>query len=68
MVTRTEPTESCRDEASEPMSNAVDVLIGRLRRRVGPPRPIGTVRGVGYRPDGTDPGGTAQERAARART
>jgi two-component system copper resistance phosphate regulon response regulator CusR len=48
-VTRTELIESCWDEASEPMSNVVDVLIGQLRRRLGPPDPIGTVRGVGYR-------------------
>jgi two-component system copper resistance phosphate regulon response regulator CusR len=31
------------------MSNVVDVLIGQLRRRLGPPDPIETVRGVGYR-------------------
>ncbi|MEU9957812.1 response regulator transcription factor [Streptomyces sp. NPDC050982] len=49
VVTRTELIESCWDEAGEPMSNVVDVLIGQLRRRLGPPDPIGTVRGVGYR-------------------
>lgn len=49
VVTRSELIESCWDEASEPMSNVVDVLIGQLRRRLGPPDPIATVRGVGYR-------------------
>ncbi|WP_328492038.1 response regulator transcription factor [Streptomyces sp. NBC_00414] len=54
VVTRTELIERCWDEAGEPMSNVVDVLIGQLRRRLGPPDPIGTVRGVGYRLGGAD--------------
>ncbi|MGF1431820.1 winged helix-turn-helix domain-containing protein [Kitasatospora sp. LaBMicrA B282] len=49
VVTRTRLIESCWDEQSEPMSNVVDVLIGQLRRRLGAPDPIRTVRGVGYR-------------------
>jgi len=33
----------------EPRSNVVDVCVGRLRRRLGPESPIGTVRKAGYR-------------------
>ncbi|MCX4748736.1 response regulator transcription factor [Kitasatospora sp. NBC_01287] len=49
VVTRSRLIESCWDERHEPMSNVVDVLIGQLRRRLGPPDPIETVRGAGYR-------------------
>ncbi|MFI6682484.1 winged helix-turn-helix domain-containing protein [Streptomyces sp. NPDC050485] len=49
VVTRTELIERCWDEQTEPLSNVVDVLIGQLRRRLGPPELIVTVRGVGYR-------------------
>ncbi|WP_022926721.1 response regulator transcription factor [Patulibacter americanus] len=49
VVSRTTLIERCWDELSEPMSNVVDVLIGQLRRRLGAPDPIETVRGVGYR-------------------
>jgi DNA-binding response OmpR family regulator len=51
VVTRTELIERCWDETSEPFSNVVDVLVGQLRRRLGPPGLIETVRGVGYRLD-----------------
>ncbi|MFB7665317.1 winged helix-turn-helix domain-containing protein [Kitasatospora sp. NPDC056138] len=49
VVTRSELIESCWDEQAEPLSNVVDVLIGQLRRRLGPPELIMTVRGAGYR-------------------
>lgn len=49
VVSRTELIESCWDEMSEPLSNVVDVLISQLRRRLGPPEVIETVRGLGYR-------------------
>lgn len=49
VVTRSELIERCWDEQAEPLSNVVDVLIGQLRRRLGPPELIMTVRGVGYR-------------------
>ncbi|MFE4336673.1 winged helix-turn-helix domain-containing protein [Streptomyces sp. NPDC056831] len=49
VVTRTELIERCWDEMSEPLSNVVDVLISQLRRRLGPPEVIATVRGIGYR-------------------
>lgn len=47
-VSREEITESCWDQLTEPMSNAVDVVISQLRRKLGEPSPIRTVRGVGY--------------------
>ncbi|MFE7529686.1 winged helix-turn-helix domain-containing protein [Kitasatospora sp. NPDC057542] len=49
VVTRTELIERCWDEQTEPLSNVVDVLIGQLRRKLGPPELILTVRGAGYR-------------------
>ncbi len=33
------------------MSNAVDVVVSQLRRKLGDPPPIATVRSVGYRID-----------------
>ncbi|MBU3067840.1 response regulator transcription factor [Nocardia sp. NEAU-G5] len=51
VVTRSELIESCWDELTEPLSNVVDVLIGQLRRQLGPPELIVTVRGAGYRID-----------------
>lgn len=58
VVTRTELIERCWDEMSEPMSNVVDVLIGQLRRRLGAPDLIETVRGVGYRLSADEADGT----------
>ena len=47
-VSRDEITAQCWDRLTEPMSNAVDVVISQLRRKLGEPSPIRTVRGVGY--------------------
>ncbi|MEY9894450.1 DNA-binding response OmpR family regulator [Catenulispora sp. MAP5-51] len=49
VVTRSELIESCWDEMSDPMSNVVDVVIAQLRRKLGSPDPIETLRGAGYR-------------------
>jgi DNA-binding response OmpR family regulator len=43
--------EHCWDELTVPMSNAVDVVVSQLRRKLGDPPPISTVRSVGYRID-----------------
>ncbi len=48
VLTRTDLFEGCWDERTDPTSNVVDVVIGQLRRRLGTPDPIQTVRGVGY--------------------
>jgi two-component system copper resistance phosphate regulon response regulator CusR len=48
VVTRTELIERCWDENAEPMSNVVDVKIRQLRRKLGEPELIHTVRGAGY--------------------
>jgi DNA-binding response OmpR family regulator len=37
------------DEQADPFTNAVQVTIGRLRRKLGDPSIIETIRGVGYR-------------------
>ncbi|MFF5362776.1 response regulator transcription factor [Streptomyces scabiei] len=48
-VRRTELTERCWDELTEPHSNVVEVLVSQLRRKLGDPPLIHTVRGIGYR-------------------
>jgi two-component system OmpR family response regulator len=51
-VTREEILEEAWGEREEPMSNTIDVLIGRLRRKIDPPGRVSrieTVRGMGYR-------------------
>lgn len=47
-VSREQITEHCWDRLTVPMSNAVDVVISQLRRKLGEPSPIRTVRGTGW--------------------
>lgn len=49
VVSRSELIEHCWDEMNDPSSNVVDVTVGNLRRRLGTPDVIETVRGAGYR-------------------
>jgi DNA-binding response OmpR family regulator len=49
VVGRTELIEHCWDEVADPASNVVDVIIAQLRRKLGDPPVIVTVRGAGYR-------------------
>lgn len=52
VVSREEILEQAWGEREEPMSNTIDVLVGRLRRKLdrpGQPSSIETVRGMGYR-------------------
>jgi DNA-binding response OmpR family regulator len=48
VVRRAELIEHCWDEQADPASNVVDVIIGQLRRKLGAPPVIVTVRGAGY--------------------
>ena len=48
VVSRSTLIEHCWDERTDPMSNTVDVHIASLRRKLGPPSLIRTVRGLGY--------------------
>jgi DNA-binding response OmpR family regulator len=48
-VTRSELIEHCWDASADPMSNVVDVVVRRLRRKLGEPELVHTVRGRGYR-------------------
>jgi two-component system copper resistance phosphate regulon response regulator CusR len=48
VVSRTDLIEHCWDEQADPLSNVVDAVVAQLRRKLGPPALIGTVRGAGY--------------------
>ncbi len=48
VVSRSELIEHCWDELTDPMSNTVDVHVASLRRKLGDPPLIHTVRGAGY--------------------
>jgi two-component system, OmpR family, response regulator len=50
-VSREELVEHCWDRLTTPMSNALDVVVSQLRRKLGEPPLIATVRAVGYRID-----------------
>jgi DNA-binding response OmpR family regulator len=52
VVSREEILEQAWGEREEPMSNTIDVLVGRLRKKLDRPKQpsrIETVRGMGYR-------------------
>jgi DNA-binding response OmpR family regulator len=49
VVSRTDLIEHCWDASADPMSNVVDVVVKRLRRKMGQPELIHTIRGRGYR-------------------
>ncbi len=52
VISKTELTERLYDEDFERDSNVIEVLIGRLRRKLDPQdqlKPIETLRGRGYR-------------------
>jgi len=52
VVSREEILEQAWGEREEPMSNTIDVIVGRLRRKLdrrGKPSRIETLRGMGYR-------------------
>ena len=51
MVVPVMPTRS--DEAREPMSNVEETLVASLRRKLGKPTLIRTIRGSGYMIEGT---------------
>ncbi|WP_280392513.1 response regulator transcription factor [Nocardia brasiliensis] len=48
VVSRSELIECCWDEMAEPVSNVVDAVIAQLRRKLGPPQVIETIRGTGF--------------------
>ncbi len=48
VVTKSQIMEACWDDASEAMSNVEESLIASLRRKLGKPDLIRTVRGGGY--------------------
>ena len=48
IVGRSELIEHCWNEFMEPMSNVVDVKVAQLRKKLGHPPILHTVRGAGY--------------------
>ena len=48
VVTKHRIVETCWDEAKEPLSNVEEALIASLRRKLGKPNLIRTIRGSGY--------------------
>ena len=50
-VGRADLLEHCWDEMADPGSNVVDVVVAQLRRKLGAPPMVTTVRGRGYRLD-----------------
>ena len=48
-VSRTDLIEHCWDESADPMSNVVDAVVTRLRRKLREPNLVHAVRGHGYR-------------------
>ncbi|WP_446225822.1 winged helix-turn-helix domain-containing protein [Nocardia sp. IBHARD005] len=50
-VTRQALVAGCWDEGTEVSSNVLDVTIAGLRRKLGDPPLVRTIRGVGYRVD-----------------
>ena len=48
VVSRSDLIEACWDEMAEPNSNVVDAVMAGLRRKLGPPPVIDTVRGAGF--------------------
>ncbi|GAA2427855.1 heavy metal response regulator transcription factor [Actinomadura vinacea] len=53
VVGRDELIEHCWDSSTDPMSNVVDVTVRRLRGKLRTPELIHTVRGRGYRLEGS---------------
>ena len=49
VVSTEELLERVWDENADPFTRTVTVTLGRLRRKLGPPDPIETVAGAGYR-------------------
>ena len=57
VVERREIIDACWDEAHEPSSNVDESLVASLRRKLGKPSPIRTVRGAGYLFEATEDAG-----------
>jgi len=58
VISKTELTDHCYDDGNERDSNVLEVLVGRLRRKLDPDgslHPIQTLRGRGYRLSQTSP-------------
>ncbi len=49
VVSKEELVQHCWDERTDPLSNTVEVHIASLRRKLGEPGVIHTLRGAGYR-------------------
>jgi DNA-binding response OmpR family regulator len=54
VLSRTQILFSVWEYDADPSSNVVDVYVRYLRRKLGDPSPISTIRGAGYRYDATE--------------
>jgi two-component system response regulator PhoP len=69
VVSKSELTDHCYDEGCDRDSNVLEVLVGRLRRKLDPDgslKPIETLRGRGYRLAGGQGGAQADDRPQTA--
>lgn len=57
LVYRKELIMGCWDESNEPASNAEEVIIASLRRKLGVPNLLRTIRGAGYLLESSDAAG-----------
>ncbi len=48
VVSKSDVIDACWDDTHEPLSNVEESLVASLRRKLGKPNPIRTVRGAGY--------------------
>lgn len=48
VVSKSELIEQCWDQFADPVSNVVDAVVAGLRRKLGAPQPVRTVRGHGF--------------------
>jgi two-component system response regulator VanR len=62
VVSAEELLERAWDEHADPFTNAVRITVSALRKRLGQPRVIATVAGVGYRIDSPPDGGGARDK------
>lgn len=62
VISAEELLERAWDENADPFTNAIRITVSALRKRLGEPPVIGTVRGVGYRIEAHDDASAGDDR------